>query len=118
SETNRVRDEIFVVVARMLLQHVLDALWVRDQVRGREEEAQTHHLPYLLRPEQKPQGVTLHLACTAKQGEGMVVGRSLASLVHRQPGGGSGRCGRGVCRRLRHRFSSFCCLSGTRTSRF
>src|SRR5437588_7113187 len=37
----------------------------------------------------------------------MVVGRSLASLVPKRPGGGSGRCVRGVCRRLRHHFSSF-----------
>ena len=40
-----VRDEVFVVVTSMLLQNVLDALWVRDQVRGREEEAQAHYLP-------------------------------------------------------------------------
>src|SRR5258708_5615187 len=107
---HRVRDEVFVVVARMLLQNVLDALRVRDQVCGREEESQAHHLPQLLRPDQKPQGIALYLACTAKQGEGMVVGRSLASLVPRRPGGGLGRGVRGGCLRLRHRFSSFCCI--------
>lgn len=47
----------------------------------------------------------------------MVLRRSLASLVPRRPGGGSGRCRRGVCRRLRHRFSSFCCLWWTGTFR-
>jgi hypothetical protein len=40
------------------------------------------------------------------KGEGVVMRWFLASLVPNRPGGGWGRGGRGVCRRLRHGFSS------------
>src|SRR5215472_1171971 len=62
-----VGEDVFVVIAVILLQDVLHAVRVIDKVSRREHETHTDNITVLARPCQKSQRVALHLTGTPEE---------------------------------------------------